>query len=102
MLLGIEQDSPVVPMHNPPQDEWTSYNSLGREELAAQLEAQAQRLAKIVADMDPSAWSRTVINDRGVYGIYSFTLAGLACNAVHESYHHLLDAKGTLSVSGSS
>ena len=102
MLLGIEQDSPVVPMHNPPQDEWASYNSLGREELAAQLEAQAQRLAKIVADMDPSAWSRTVINDRGVYGIYSFTLAGLACNAVHESYHHLLDAKGTLSVSGSS
>jgi hypothetical protein len=46
--------------------------------------------------MEPSTWSRTVTNDRGVYGVYTFTLAGLACNAVHETHHHLLDATGEL------
>jgi hypothetical protein len=46
--------------------------------------------------MEPSSWSRTVINDRGVYGVCTFTMAGLACNAVHEAHHHLLDATGTL------
>jgi hypothetical protein len=102
MLLAIEQDAPTVPIFNPGQDEWESYNQLDPEDLADDIEAQARRLATTVADMDPAAWSRTVINDRGVYGIYSFTVAGLACNAVHESYHHLLDAKGTLSPGASS
>lgn len=98
MVLGLEQDTPTVPIFMPPQDEIEGYNQLGREELADDLEEQARRLAKIVDAMEPSAWTRTVINDRGVYGVYSFTLKGLACNAVHEAHHHLLDAKGTLGV----
>lgn len=102
MVLGVEKDSPTVPIFNPAQEVFESYNRLDAQELAADLEAQAQRLAKIVEDMGPSDWSRIVINDRGQYGVYTFTIAGLACNAVHEAHHHLLDAKGTLGASASS
>jgi hypothetical protein len=96
MELGCQEDRPTVPMFNPPHEEFERYNQMGAEELAADIEAQARRLQQTVAAMDPAAWSRLVINDRGVYGVYSFTLAGLACNAVHEAHHHLLDAQGTL------
>jgi hypothetical protein len=92
----MEQDSPVVPMFNPGQDEWESYNLLVAEELANDLERSAGRVSEILAEIGPSDWSRTVVNDRGTYGVYTFTLAGLGRNAVHESHHHLLDAKGTL------
>jgi hypothetical protein len=102
MVLGVEEDSPTVPIFNPAQEVFESYNRLDAQELAADLEAQAQRLAKIVEDMGPADWSRVVINDRGQYGVYTFTVAGLACNAVHEAHHHLLDAKGTLGASASS
>ena len=94
--LGLEHDAPTVSMFHLPQDVWEEYNRSGVREIAADLEAQAQRLEDTVAKMAPSAWSRIVVNDRGVYGVYTFTLAGLACNAVHEEHHHLLDAKGTL------
>jgi hypothetical protein len=96
MVLAVEKDNPVVPIFNPPQEVWEAYNRLGAEELAEDIEARAGRLDEIVDGMDPSAWSRIVINDRGQYGVYSFTVAGLARNAVHEAHHHLLDAKGTL------
>ncbi len=102
MLLGVERENPVVPIHNPPDEEWESYNRLDREMLAADIEAQARRLANVVEAMDPSAWSRIVTNDRGSYGVYTFTISGLACNAVHEAYHHLLDAKGMLNQGSSS
>jgi hypothetical protein len=96
MVLAVEEDNPVVPIFNPPQEVWLEYNRLGAEELAEDIEARAGRLAEIVDGMDPATWSRIVINDRGQYGVYSFTVAGLARNAVHEAHHHLLDAKGTL------
>jgi DinB superfamily len=102
MALGVEEDSPTVPMFNPAQEVFDSYNQLAPEELGADIEAQARRLADLVENMDPSSWPRIVINDRGIYGVYTFTVAGLACNAVHEAYHHLLDAKGTLSPSAAS
>lgn len=102
MVLGIEQDSPTVPIFNPPQEVFESYNRLDTQELSADIEAQAQRLAKVVESMSPSDWSRIVVNDRGQYGVYTFTIAGLACNAAHEAHHHLLDAKGTLGASTSS
>jgi hypothetical protein len=101
MVLGVEQDGPTVPIFNPSQEVFESYNRLDPEELAADLGAQAQRLAEIIEKMDPSAWTRIVINDRGQYGVYTFTISGLACNAVHEVHHHLLDAKGTLGSSAS-
>jgi hypothetical protein len=102
MVLGVEQDSPTVPIFNPPQEVFESYNRLDTQELSADIEAQAQRLAKVVESMSPSDWSRIVVNDRGQYGVYTFTIAGLACNAAHEAHHHLLDAKGTLGASTSS
>ena len=95
MVLGIEQDSPTVPIFNPPQAVWEEYNRLDPAELAQDIETQAHRLAEIVDGVGPDAWPRIVVNDRGQYGVYTFTVAGLARNAVHESYHHLLDAKGT-------
>jgi len=96
MRLGLEQEAPVVPIFNPPQEEWEAYNQLDADQLAADIETQAERLAGIMAGLDEAAFARTVVNDRGVYGVYSFTLAGLGCNAVHEAHHHLLDARGTL------
>jgi hypothetical protein len=102
MVLAVEEEHPTVPIFNPPQEVFESYNGLDPEELATDLEAQARRLADLVDTMDDASWSRIVINDRGVYGVYTFTVAGLACNAVHESYHHLLDARGTLDASTAS
>jgi hypothetical protein len=96
IVLGREQDSPTVPMFNPPHEEYERYNKLGTADLAADIDAQARRLQETAEAMDPAGWSRVVINDRGVYGVYTFTLAGLACNAVHEAHHHLLDANGSL------
>jgi hypothetical protein len=96
MVLGAEQDAPTVPIFQPPQEVWEEYNRSEVEETAADLEAQARRLAEVGATLDGAAWSRIVVNDRGQYGVYTFTLRGLACNAVHEVHHHLLDAKGTL------
>jgi hypothetical protein len=100
--LGREQENPVVPIFNPPQEEWAAYNELEVEVLIADLEANARRLTDMLDALDDSEWSRTVINDRGPYGVYSFTLAGIARNAAHESHHHLLDAKGTLHADSSS
>jgi hypothetical protein len=96
LQLGLELDAPTVPMFNPGEDEWASYNELDAEELAGELEANARRVADILHGMDESGCSRTVVNDRGQYGVVTFTLVGIGRNAVHESHHHLLDAKGTL------
>jgi hypothetical protein len=101
LLLGMEQDGPVVPMFNPSQDEWAGYNTLDAGELANDLERSTRRVVEILSEIGPSDWSRTVINDRGPYGVYTFTLAGIGRNAVHESHHHLLDAKGTLNPNAS-
>jgi hypothetical protein len=96
MVLGLEQTNPTVPLFFPTEEVFESYNRLDAGELATDIDHWAGRLATLVADMEPSTWSRTVTNDRGVYGVYTFTIAGLACNAVHEMHHHLLDATGQL------
>jgi hypothetical protein len=96
MVLGVEQDNPTVPMHHPRQEVWEEYNRMDPEVLATDMETQAAKMKDVVDGMRPDAWNRVVINDRGRYGVYSFTIAGLARNIVHETYHHLLDAKGTL------
>jgi hypothetical protein len=96
--LGLEREAPTVPMFNPGQDEWARYNESDAEELADGLEENASRVAGILGRLTGAQWSRTVINDRGQYGIYTFTLVGIGRNVVHESHHHLLDAKGTLAL----
>ncbi|HEX4162692.1 MAG TPA: DinB family protein [Acidimicrobiales bacterium] len=96
--LGLEQDAPTVPMFNPGQDEWAHYNDLEAQQLADELEGNASHVADILRGLDGSQWSRTVVNDRGQYGVHTFTLVGIGRNVVHESHHHLLDAKGTLAL----
>ena len=96
ILIMLEEDDPVFPQFNPDEGVWDSYNRLGREELAEDIEAQAQRLATIFDDLEPEQWSLTMIRDGGADGVYKFTVAGLASYAVHEAHHHLLDADGTL------
>lgn len=99
MTLGLEQDRPTVPIFNPAQEVWEEYNRSDPAELADDIDARAQAFAATVGDLaagDPSRWSREVVNDRGPYGVYTFTIVGLARNVVHEAHHHLLDATGTL------
>jgi hypothetical protein len=96
ILIMLEEDDPVFPQFNPDEGVWDGYNRLGREELAEDLGAQAQRLATIFDDLEPEQWSRTMIRNGGADGVYTFTVAGLASYAVHEAHHHLLDADGSL------
>jgi hypothetical protein len=96
ILLMLQEDSPVFPQFNPDEGEWDAFNRLGVADLADGIEAQAQRLAGILAELQSQEWSRTMIRDGGNDGVYEFTVAGLASYAVHESQHHLRDADGTL------
>lgn len=103
VLLAIAEDDPEVSTFHPAEDEWARYNTLDCEELATDLEAQADRLAEILDALDDDAWSRTVTRQAlvaGTDGVYRFTVAGIASYAVHEAHHHLLDADGTLPVGG--
>lgn len=101
IVLMLRENDPVFPQFNPPEDVWERYNALGREVLADDIEAQARRLASILAELRPEQWSLTMTRDGGSDGVYRFTVAGLASYAVHEAHHHLLDANGTLQPSGS-
>jgi DinB superfamily len=96
ILIMLEEDDPVFPQFNPDESVWDSYNELGREDLADDIEAQARRLSDIFEGLEPAQWSLTMIRDGGTDGVYRFTVAGLASYAVHEAHHHLLDADGTL------
>jgi hypothetical protein len=96
ILLMLQEDSPVFPQLNPDEGEWDRYNRLEAGALAEDIDAQARRLAGILATLEPEDWSRTMIRDGGGDGVFEFTVVGLANYAVHESHHHLLDANGTL------
>ena len=87
----------MFPQFNPDEASWNAFNEIEAVVLADQIRRQAQRLAEILSGLAPDDWSRTMIRDGGSDGVYSFTVAGLASYAVHESRHHLLDANGTLS-----
>ena len=96
ILLMLQEENPVFPQFNPDEASWNAFNEIEAVVLADQIRRQAQRLAEILAGLAPDDWSRTMIRDGGSDGVYSFTVAGLASYAVHESRHHLLDANGTL------
>ena len=101
MQLGLTQDNPSFPTFNPSEATWASYNDLEPSRLAADLKVQADGLCSIGGGVGVGGWSRTVVSNRGGDGVYTFTVAGLACCAVHEAHHHLLDANGTLARSNS-
>ena len=92
IVMAVEEDDPVVPWFDPGPDAWASFNQLDPGELADAIEAQAHRLAGVLAARGDGDWARTARRD----GVDSFTVAGLACFAVHEAHHHLLDANGSI------
>ena len=55
ILIMLEEDDPVFPQFNPDESAWDGYNRLGREELADDIEAQAQRLATILMSSNRSS-----------------------------------------------
>ena len=92
IVMALSEDDPAVPWFDPGPEGWELYNRLDPAAIAADIEAQADRLAAILAGCSDHDWSRTARRD----GVDRFTVAGLACFAVHEAHHHLLDADGTL------
>jgi len=98
--LAIEENNPTFPQFNPSSEVIEEYNKAAVSELADDLDAQAQRLATIMGNLQDEQWDRTLVRDGGKDGVFTFTVHGQACYALHESHHHLLDAEGTLSVCG--
>ena len=92
IVMAVEEDDPVVPWFDPGPEAWVAFNQLDPKELAFEMEVEADRLGRILAARTSTDWARTARRD----GVDSFTVAGLACFAVHEAHHHLLDADGSL------
>ena len=90
--LAVAEDDPMVPWFDPGPEAWQAYNRLDPADLADDMEASAGRFASILAERSESEWGRTARRD----GVDRFTVAGLACFAVHEVHHHLLDANGSI------
>ncbi len=97
--LAIAEDNPTFPQFSPSSEVFEAYNTMAVAELASDLDAQARRLATIVGNLHDDQWERTLVRDGGTDGVFTFTVHGQACYALHESHHHLLDANGTLPVS---
>jgi hypothetical protein len=96
VMLATAEDNPTFPQFNPSSETFEGYNELDVEDLAGDLGAQARRLAAILGDLSEDEWDRTLTRDGGRDGVYTFTVHGLGCYALHESHHHLLDARGEL------
>jgi hypothetical protein len=92
IVLALAEEDPVVPWFDPGPDGWLGYNRLDPSALADDLDICAARLDSVLAGIRGSGWSRTARRD----GVDRFSVAGLACFAVHEAHHHLLDAEGSL------
>ena len=97
--LAVAEDNPTFPQFNPSSEVFEGYNTMAISELADDLDAQARRLATVLANLHDDEWDRTLVRDGGTDGVFTFTVHGQACYALHEAHHHLLDADGTLPVS---
>jgi hypothetical protein len=98
--LAIANDNPTFPQFSPSSEVFEAYNEMAVGELTDDLDAQARRLATIVGNLQDDQWDRTLVRDGGKDGVFTFTVHGQACYAVHESHHHLLDAEGSLPLGG--
>jgi hypothetical protein len=96
VLLAVNEENPSVPWFDPGPEGWDAYNRLIVNELAKDLEDQAERLAAIIGECRDTDWLRTANRD----GVDRFTVGGLCCFAVHEAHHHLLDAVRGLPATG--
>ncbi len=90
--LAVGADDPAVPWFDPGEDGRHGYTQAEPADAAAAIVEQSARFAGAVSTIRPGDWQRTVRRD----GTDRFTVAGLACFAVHEAHHHLLDAEGRL------
>jgi DinB superfamily len=99
IVLARDEDNPTFPQFNPSSAVFEGYNALDVEDLARDLSEQARRLAAMLDDLREVEWDRTLTRDGGSDGVFTFTVHGLACYALHESHHHLLDARGELHAS---
>jgi hypothetical protein len=90
--VAVAEDDPRVAWFDPGEDEWRRYDTVDQRAAASAIEGQGVRLAAILDGLGPGDWDRTARRD----GVDRFTVAGLACFAVHEAHHHLLDATGDL------
>jgi uncharacterized damage-inducible protein DinB len=68
------------------------YNAQEAEEVATALVDNALELARVLTTVPPDGWTRTATRREGE----TFTVAGLARFALHESSHHRMDARGEL------
>jgi hypothetical protein len=68
------------------------YNAQDPAEVAGQLTESALDLARVLASVPDDGWTRTARRREGE----RFTIAGLGRFALHESHHHLADARGDL------
>jgi uncharacterized damage-inducible protein DinB len=68
------------------------YNAQQAEDVAAALTDNAMELARVLTNVPPEGWQRTATRREGE----TFTVAGLARFALHESSHHRKDATGEL------
>ena len=75
ILLMLTEENPVFPQFNPDEDAWNGYNQLDRGVLADDIEEQAQRLSRILHQLEPDDWSRTMTRDGGNDGVFRFTVS---------------------------
>lgn len=68
------------------------YNAQEVIDVATALTDNAMELARVLASVPPDGWSRTATRREGE----TFSVAGLARFALHESSHHRKDATGEL------
>jgi hypothetical protein len=99
MQCAVTEDRPSLPWFDPGPVE-DAYNAMDPSLLAEEIDQHAQRLALIISERSAAEWSRTAMKtpDPRRPGAQpdSFTVAGLACVALHEAHHHLRDADGSL------
>jgi hypothetical protein len=92
VVRAVDEDNPEVSWFDPGPEGRRQYNLIEAHIVASAIGEQAERLSEILSGLTDGDWDRTVMRD----GVDRFTVTGLACFAVHEAHHHLLDATGEL------
>jgi hypothetical protein len=97
IVLATFEEDPLVAWFDHDPD--GVYNDMDPSVAADEIEREARCFAQIVSERRSDDWARTA--RRGGPAIREqdvdrFTVAGLACFALHEAHHHRLDATRAL------
>jgi hypothetical protein len=94
--LALTEDGPLLPWFDPGRA-GDDYNDIDPVLLASDIEAQARRLAEILAKVRPIDWDCIGTRAADPRVEYSkdgtFAVTGMACYALHEAHCHLLNAE---------